>query len=132
MGDPALYYALETQTMSTFPKDGIDEATVAHELAHQWFGDAVTVAQWRDLWLAEGFATYLEFLWDYRGDRGALDAAFNRLYAYAVQNKIGPAVVSFPRTYSPTTPTTGAHSRCRRCDSTSATRRSLPPSNRST
>ena len=97
VGDPALYYALETQTMSTFPKDGIDEATVAHELAHQWFGDAVTVAQWRDLWLAEGFATYLEFLWDYRGDRGALDEAFNRLYAYAVQNKIGPTVVSVPQ-----------------------------------
>ena len=70
---------------------------MAHELAHQWFGDAVTVAQWRDLWLAEGFATYLEFLWDYRGDRGALDEAFNRLYAYAVQNKIGPTVVSVPQ-----------------------------------
>lgn len=97
VGDPDLYYALETQAMSTFPKDYVDEATVAHELAHQWFGDAVTVAEWRDLWLAEGFATYLEYMWEYRGDRAALDAAFGRMYAYIVRNKVGPAVVSVPQ-----------------------------------
>ncbi len=97
VGDPDLYYALETQAMSTFQKDYVDEATVAHELAHQWFGDAVTVAEWRDLWLAEGFATYLEFMWEYRASRAALDDAFNRLYAYVVRNKVGPAVVSVPQ-----------------------------------
>ena len=69
--DPSLSYALETQAMSTFQKDNVDEATVVHELAHQWFGDAVTVAEWRDLWLAEGFATYPEFLWQHRADRRA-------------------------------------------------------------
>lgn len=38
---------------------GIDmESTVAHETAHQWFGDAVTEADWHHLWLSEGFATY--------------------------------------------------------------------------
>jgi aminopeptidase N len=31
---------------------------VAHEIAHQWFGDSVTEATWADLWLSEGFATY--------------------------------------------------------------------------
>jgi aminopeptidase N len=36
---------------------------VAHELAHQWFGDSVSVATWKDVWLAEGFATYAEWLW---------------------------------------------------------------------
>ena len=35
-----------------------DEGVVAHEIAHQWFGDAVTEARWSHLWLAEGFATY--------------------------------------------------------------------------
>jgi len=34
------------------------EATVSHEIAHQWFGDAVTEADWHHLWLSEGFATY--------------------------------------------------------------------------
>jgi aminopeptidase N len=36
---------------------------LAHELAHQWFGDAVTVQNWSDAWLNEGFATYAAFLW---------------------------------------------------------------------
>ena len=31
---------------------------VAHEIAHQWFGDSVTESTWSDLWLSEGFATY--------------------------------------------------------------------------
>ena len=73
--DPSLDDALETQSMSTFPEGRIDEATVAHELAHQWFGDSVTVAEWRDLWLAEGFATYLELLWDHRYDARGFDDA---------------------------------------------------------
>jgi aminopeptidase N len=36
---------------------------VAHELAHQWFGNCLTLARWRDVWLHEGFACYAEWLW---------------------------------------------------------------------
>jgi aminopeptidase N len=41
----------------------LGEPVVAHETAHQWFGDAVTEADWHHLWLSEGFATYLAALW---------------------------------------------------------------------
>ncbi len=41
----------------------MDEQTVAHETAHQWFGDAVTESDWHHLWLSEGFATYFAALW---------------------------------------------------------------------
>lgn len=51
---------------------GLSERVVAHETAHQWFGDAVTEADWHHLWLSEGFATYFAALWQghVAGDSG--------------------------------------------------------------
>jgi len=43
--------------------NGIDEGLIAHETAHQWFGDAVTEREWAHVWLSEGFATFLAALW---------------------------------------------------------------------
>jgi aminopeptidase N len=60
--DDSLGFALETQTMSLFPA-GVDAETVSHELAHQWFGDNVSLERWQDIWLNEGFATYASYLW---------------------------------------------------------------------
>ena len=40
-----------------------DENLMAHELAHQWFGDKITCGSWRDIWLNEGFATYLSYFY---------------------------------------------------------------------
>jgi aminopeptidase N len=44
-------------------KNGIDDGLIAHETAHQWFGDAVTEREWAHIWLSEGFATFFAALW---------------------------------------------------------------------
>ena len=73
-------YALENQTRPIYDRPP-DESTVAHELAHQWFGDKVTPKQWRDIWLNEGFATYAEWLWDeHRDPARTVGSRFDALY----------------------------------------------------
>ena len=55
-------YALETQTKPIFEVMP-DEWTLVHETAHMWYGDSVTLKDWPDIWLNEGFATWSNWIW---------------------------------------------------------------------
>jgi aminopeptidase N len=60
--------AMETQTLVTMGSPVLDRrlgvSDLLHEYAHQWYGDSVTPDNWKDLWLNEGFAMYLQIRWE--------------------------------------------------------------------
>ncbi len=82
--------ALETQTIPVYGR-GCTEPVLAHEMAHQWFGDCVSPAAWKHMWLNEGFASYGEFLWfEHVNGKEAADARVKESYRRLRKGKVGP------------------------------------------
>lgn len=99
------YGAMEHQTMTTLGNyiingQGTYEPTIAHELAHQWYGDAASFLTFKDVWLSEGFATYSEFLWTQHrfGWQSAVDYLSSNFHSYYInwENTQGAAVIYNP------------------------------------
>ncbi|WP_024792849.1 M1 family metallopeptidase [Tomitella biformata] len=102
---------VEAQAMSIFGANHCDgtnpeERLVAHELAHQWFGNSLGLRRWRDIWLNEGFACYAEWLWSERSggpSAAALAAAAHAMLAALPQDLLpvdpGPDLMFDDRLY---------------------------------
>lgn len=75
---------METQTMVTLGATpyATSKAVVVHELAHHWYGDTVTPADWSDVWMNEGMATYLQGMWEAEQEGISIDQKMDE-WAYA-------------------------------------------------
>jgi aminopeptidase N len=94
------YYALENQTRPTYDKKTVAwrglTGTVAHELAHQWYGDSVALERWRDIWLNEGFATYGEWLWKEHVGGATVEQSFDAVYSTPARRSFWTLNISDP------------------------------------
>ena len=93
--DTDVGYALETQNRPVFDNDEgetVDDLTNVHEWAHQWYGNSVSLSDWGDIWLNEGFATYAEWLWDASHGGPSTAETFQKEYDSHPNHPAPPAV----------------------------------------
>jgi aminopeptidase N len=94
-------YALESQTKSMYDVQGSSTgapgaSTVVHEIAHQWFGNAVTLTVWPDIWLNEGFATWSEWIYDERHGEPSAAETFDATFESFEDWELPPAALPGP------------------------------------
>jgi aminopeptidase N len=91
------------------------DALVAHELAHQWFGDLVTCREWGEGWLHEGFATYAEYVWrEHHEGRDAADLELDEWLADATSARTATAIAGPSPPSSTTSRSTSSITTCTR------------------
>ena len=94
---------METQTLITLGATpyATTKAVLVHEIVHQWYGDQVTPSDWSDLWMNEGMAMYLQFVWQAEATGVPLDQILQQIARTERESRRvnGPPAAYDPKTF---------------------------------
>jgi hypothetical protein len=98
-----LGFALETQTRPVYALDFFEDragppnsGVIVHELAHQWTGDNLALADWKHIWLNEGFASYTEWLWSEHEGQASAQEIFENVMSRPADDPFWTVVIGDP------------------------------------